>query len=60
MSLELVSQKSEHEFHLVPCYDEAIVSFVGKDTSLNSFGTNPKHQWKGLSSALIRASESKV
>ncbi|KAJ7714465.1 hypothetical protein B0H14DRAFT_3634690, partial [Mycena olivaceomarginata] len=52
-------------FSSVPCYDEAITSFIGKDTSLNSWhldllGTNPKHQRKGLSSALIGAVESKA
>ncbi|KAJ7355792.1 acyl-CoA N-acyltransferase [Mycena albidolilacea] len=58
-------QRKWRSEYFLPRYDEAIASFIGQDTSLNSWhldllGTDPKHQRKGLSSALIRAVESKA
>ncbi|KAJ7272679.1 acyl-CoA N-acyltransferase [Mycena haematopus] len=51
--------------YFLPRYHEWIASCIGEDTSMKSWhldllGTDPAHQRKGLSSALIRAVETKA
>ncbi|KAF7357030.1 N-acetyltransferase domain-containing protein [Mycena venus] len=58
-------QKKWRSEYFIPRYYDAMASCIGEGTSIKSWhldllGTDPEHQRKGLSSALIRAVESKA